>query len=535
MKTLSYSQKYIFSDLRYNVINKGFNNMDFSILNKLYTPRSSVNVSQKRNDKTVQNQYMISSLRNSEIKDSVCFTGKSLPSMYSSVFDYLAAEVLGSQKKYKVDGSMLSATNIGKAVTDLVESGKLWGDFKKSQVSKIRWKSYIPQDIREYSINKINMAREVRLSQWRKFLQNPEEKSLLGEMHNPQLVEKIKNNDSLRLVIWNAVTSEIKDNNRHIPVPFNEKALLETINGFEIINPKDRAVRCAAPSFLEIYTHRLRDNLLMDLNLSDNEAVWVKIPSIKHDPEHKEANIAKLETLSCKNWCTRSSVDKAEDALTDGDFYIYLERGKFNLWEPLVGMTSARGQIDQIQGVENNNIVPLSLVGKIKTFIEENKLKCRSGIEDEGPKSSQAIMISEKLNEVSPISKKSFAKAIKDNDSLAMFEFLGVKAQELEDGTLVIEKYKPSYTLNSNSGISIPYSMFGLDEDMLLQNVRKIDGDLVLSNKNFLFGSRISKFPPNLEEVTGKVICSAKQFENFKDVILKVVDNNPRRILVQGK
>lgn len=508
--------------------------MDFSILNKLYTPRNSVNVSQKRNDRTV-NHYMISPFRNTENKDTVCFTGKSLPSMYASVFDYLAADVLGSQKKYKVDGSMLSATNIGKAVKDLVMSGKLWADFKRAQVEKIRWKSYIPQDIREYSINKINMAREDRLNQWRNFLQNPDEISSFGQVHNPQLVEKIKNNDSLRVVIWNAVTSEIKDNNRHIPVPFNEKALLETINGFEIINPKDRAVRCAAPSFLEIYTHRLRDNLLMDMNLSDNEEVWVKIPSIKHDPDHKEANIAKLETLSCKNWCTRSSVDKAEDALTDGDFYIYLERGKFNLWEPLVGMTSSRGQIDQIQGVENNNIVPLSLVDDIKSFIEKNKLKCRSGIEDEGPKASQAIMISEKLNEINPLTKKSFAKAIKDNDAVAMFDFLGVQNKKLVDGTLEIDKYKPSYTINNNSGISIPYSMFGLDEDILLQNVKKINGDLVLTNKNFLYMSRLSKFPPKLEEVTGKVICSAKQFEKFKDDILRVVDNNPRRILFQGK
>ena len=44
------------------------------------------------------------------------------------------------------------------------------------------------------------------------------------------------------------------------------------------------------------------------------------------DPFNKEANIKKLEILSCKNWCTRSSVDKAEAALEDGDFYIYLVR-----------------------------------------------------------------------------------------------------------------------------------------------------------------------------------------------------------------
>ena len=65
----------------------------------------------------------------------------------------------------------------------------------------------------------------------------------------------------------------------------------------------------------------------MDLGLSDNESVWVKVPSIAHDKIHKDKNIKMLEILSCRNWCTRSSVDKAEAALEDGDFlYIFRTR-----------------------------------------------------------------------------------------------------------------------------------------------------------------------------------------------------------------
>lgn len=503
-----------------------------NISNGYYFPKSSSYYTV--NNKNINKQNAASFVRLNYPADSVHFTGKSLPSMYSSVFDYLSAEVLGAQKKYHVDGSMLSATNIRTAVKKLVESEKFWNDFKKAQVDKIKWKSYIPQDIREFSIDKINQAREVRLGQWRDFLKNPTMISETGKSRDPQLVSKIKADDSLKFVIWNSVTGEVKDNNRHIPVPFNEKALLETINGFEIINPKDRAVRCAAPSFLEIYTHRLRDNLLMDMNLSDNQSIWVKIPSIKHEPENKDLNIAKLEILSCKNWCTRSSIDKAEDALLDGNFYIYLERGKFNLWEPLVGMTTSKGQIDQIQGIENNNIVPLGLVDEIKSYIAKNNLKCRSGIEDEGPKASQAIMISEKLNEVSEVSKKSFAKAIKDKDSSSIFRFLGHEPRQLDDGLLSIDNYKPTYTINQNSGITIPYSMFGLDENDLLKNVKIIEGNLILHNKNPLFNSRITVFPPNLEAVNGRVVCSEKQYEKFADDINRVVGYDFRRVIVHS-
>lgn len=502
-----------------------------SAINNIYLPKlNNIQNSQVNKKQSVTKPIMNNGLKS----DSVCFTGKSAPSMYKNVFEYLAAEILGNNKKYQVDGSMLSATKISDAVKGLFEQDKIYLPFKRSNHLKIKWKSYIPQDVRVFSIDKINEARGVRMAQWESFLKNPE-KALDSDMpNNPALVRKIKNDKALKLVIWNAITSEIKENNRHIPVPFNQKALLETISGFEKIEPKDRAVRCASPSFLEIYTHRLRDNLLMDLGLSDNESVWVKIPSLAHDPAHKEKNIAMLETLSCKNWCTRSSVDKAEDALTDGDFYIYLERDKSNLWEPLVGMTTSRGKLDQIQGTENNNIVPLNLVNEIKTYIKDHNIKCHSGIIDEGPKASQAIMISDKLSEIDPELKKSFAKVIKENNDIGMFKYLGVKTEQLEDGTLKIGTYKPSYNMNANSGISIPYSMFGLNEDELLRNVKVINGNFILDNKNKLFDSRITKFPPSLEQVTGKISCKQEQYERFGADIDRVLGGDKSRLIIHS-
>ena len=466
--------------------------------------------------------------------DVVNFTGKSVPSAYSTVFEYLASNILGANKRYHVNGSMLSASKITEAVENLINEGRVYLPFKYSVSDKIKWKSYIPKDVREGSIGKINEARVVRMGEWCDFLRGESLILKNGKLRDRELSSVISRNPSLKLVIWDAVSSELKENNRHLPVPFNEKALLETIKGFEKIEPMDRAVRCAAPSFLDIYTHRLRDNLLMDMGLSDRNSVWVKIPSIKHDYANKCSNIEKLEVLSCKNWCTRSSVDKAEAALEDGDFYIYLERGKFNLWEPKVGMTTLRGKIDQIQGVENNNIVPLGLVDEIKDFIARSGLKCNSDIVDEGPKASQAIMISEKLNEVDSGLKKSFAKAIKEDDAQSMFKFLGVNTSELSNGMLAIDGYRPSYSIKPESGISIPYSMFGLDEDVLLKNVEVINGDFVLHSKNSLFTSKIRQFPPNLKTVTGRITCSAQQYQQFEEDILRVVGNNKKRIRVRN-
>ena len=463
--------------------------------------------------------------------DTVTFTGMSSPSEYKTVFQYLASKILAGNKAYKIDGSLLSSKKIGQAIQQLIDQDRLFLPYKFTNHEKIKWKSYIPEDIRVFSVDKINEARVERMKYWEEFLRYLEPISSDGIPRDPQLLAKIQKNPSLKLVIWDAVRSELKDSNRHIPVPFNERALLETIQGFEKIDPKDRAVRCASPSFLEMYTHRLRDNLLTELGVSTKQEFWVRIPSIKHDPANRARNIERLEILSCKNWCTRSSVDKAEAALQDGDFYIYLQRNKQNLWEPLVGMTTAKGRIDQIQGTENNNIVPLNLLDEIKSFISEKGLKCHSAIVDEGPKASQAIMISEKLSEVDGF-KKTFAKAIKDNDDISIFKFLGVNVKLLDEDYLEIGTYRPVYSLNRQRGISVPYSMFGLNEDDLLANVRVINGDLILNHKNKIFESRITKFPPSLEIVTGRIHCTAEQYERFAADINRVIGDDKSKVII---
>ena len=463
--------------------------------------------------------------------DTVQFSGKSNPSEYLSIFDYMAANILENNLKYGIKGDGLSKKNIANSMKKVFENYNVYGDFKKSLVSKIKWKSYIPQDVREFSIEKINDARVVRLKEWQNYLINADKISSEDSIYNQELIKKLKNNKSLKFVIWNAINSEIKDANRHIPVPFNEKALLQTIQKFERILPIDRRTSCSKMTFLETYTHRLRDNLLSDMGLTNNDEVWVRIPSAKHDKENFAENISHLEILSNSNWCTRSSVDKAKAALEDGDFYIFLKRSSTQEWEPLIGMACSKGKIDQIQGPLNNNIVPLNLLGEINSYIAKNKLKCASGVYDEGPKAQQALKISEKLIEKSE-NKKTFNNAINEKNSEQIFKHLGVKTESLEDGFLKIGTYKPHYVFNKDSGIIVPYSMFGIDENALLKNVKEIDGNLVLTNKNPLFSSKIVKFPPNLETVTGKIICSSKQYEQFASDIDRVAGGNKFKIII---
>lgn len=460
---------------------------------------------------------------NSIRANKIGFKGMSQPSQYKTSFDYLSAQILNNSiKKYPpLDASMISATKIKEAIAKLFMMNRIFGPYKESNPQKIAWKAYIPQDIRVYCTDKINEARAARLKQWQNFLENPE--TIVDK--DSELAKNIREDDSLKFVIWSAVNSELQPSNRHIPVPFNVKALDETVRYFKTVDPMFRAITFQQTTFLKVYTHRLRDNVLMDKGLSDNRAVWVKIPSVKKDPTNKEQNIAELEILSNKNWCTRSSLDKAEAALEDGDFYVYLERDDKNLWHSMLGMTTLRGQVDQIQGRENNNFIPLGQVENIKNFLKKNNLKCVSGVRDEGPKALQQLLVADKLAELNPVVDKTLTNAIKEKDCYSIFKILGKAVEASEDGFLTIDTYKPTCLLDSKSGITIPYTYMGIDEDALLSKVDVIDGDLFLYNRNPVFNSYITKFPENLKSVKGRILCTKEQFEKFKDDMLRVVAN----------
>ena len=77
--------------------------------------------------------------------------------------------------------------------------------------------------------------------------------------------------------------------------------------------------------------------------------------------------------------------------------------------------------------------------------------------------------------------------------------------------------------------------MMNINEDALLQNVEVINGNLILDNKNPLFNSSITVFPPSLKTVTGKVSCTQEQYQRFGEDIRRVTGNNPAKIIVHSR
>ena len=476
-------------------------------------------------------------------KDTISFGAAHKAEDYSSIFEYLVVRDINIQ-------GAKSPNKIKATIDDAFKTGKVYTEPVLADYKKIKWKSYIPLEYRQGDTEIVNEARKERLSQWKNILENPDKAPELKG--HDKLIEKIKNNSALKLLIWNTVTSGLKENNKHIPAPFNAHALEITIDGFEESGVTNANVQFSGITFSKMYNHKLIDNMLkvieeerpdnityLNKNLevikdsNDEGKAWVKIPSFSTDPQNKEDNIQKVEILSNPNWCTRSSACKAEATLKDGDFYVYLERDKKGFWEPVIGMASANGKIAQIQGSANDFTIPEEHLDSIKKYIDLKNLSCLKGFDEGCPTAKEALIIAEKLRENNPEYGKSFKEALKQGDSLTIFKYLGYqKIIKNEDGTIELEKYTATYS--PESGINIPYYFLGIDEDKLLENVSKINGKMLLTNKQGdpFYSSRLKSFPKNLKSVTGEIICNQEQLKLFEEEMKKT---NPRKIQAKGK
>ena len=92
--------------------------MPSSIDNIYFLPKQ--NIFNKLNN----NQRLVKPLLNQSDCDTVQFRGKSMPSMYASTFEFLSAEIFGRDKRFQVDGSLLSAKNIAAAIKQVFNFNK---------------------------------------------------------------------------------------------------------------------------------------------------------------------------------------------------------------------------------------------------------------------------------------------------------------------------------------------------------------------------------------------------------------------------
>lgn len=294
-------------------------------------------------------------------------------------------------------------------------------------------------------------------------------------------------NDPLKYLILSAITSDLSDGNDNLPPVLNPGVLAQTVSDLDgqlKANPKRQV------NFLKMYTENLRLHYLDDSETKISEDTgWIVIPSESNDPTNFNRNVEMLKTLSHKNWCTKSY--NAEPYLAKGDFHVYLEKGK-----PKIGIRFVNNRIAEIQGELNDSKIPVKYFDFIHEYVKDNGYKLSDKAEIEifdGIEDAVVVKCEQAKKDLGD------ALELKDiDDAEKVLDYFKMKPKRIhvkdENGNLVpklvLSYYlQPGHYVNANSihnedCFDFKFSDLGIDENELLKDVIRIEGDMILLNSN---------------------------------------------------
>lgn len=468
-------------------------------------------------------------------RDTISFKGAQARE-YRNSFDYMISQsALFTKEPYS---SQKSPSKISNAIRMYLDTES---DYKTPVEVQKDNNTFCPtysEELKNDIVTTVNYTRTETFAEWSDFLD--EGKLDYSKKHNlsDEIFAKINKNPALKLVIWQALASDLSSKNRHIPLPLDIKTLADTIEYFEAadrslsqkeLNQFRTHQAQTAKAFNEIYTSKLIENSLYSIvsaktqtgiELLDEKGIlienpnkdtikniqkgiWVVIPSAKANK--KQDNVPFVENLSNKNWCTRSKTDKAEAALQDGAFYIFLGKDQDKLI-PQIGITSSHGELAKIQGESNNNLLDKKYFDTLESFLintgaisqDGRPLNCSTKRDDEGPDAYNQYLIAKEIHD-----NPDFAKAIENKDYFTFINHLRPNnAIKDEKGNIILRNYNSRFSFQNKYSVAL--SDFGINEIDLLKSIKCVEGKVnTLNSPNDVikkYSGKIDNLGENLYE-----------------------------------
>lgn len=303
-----------------------------------------------------------------------------------------------------------------------------------------------------------------------------------------EALENCNRKPTMNLLIYNAVTSELKPNTDTLPPVYNADVLSKTINE---VHEKLKTDAKQPFSFLKMYKANLTSEMLnkKDAPIDDG---WLIIPSKANDPEHYEENVEKLQTLSCAKWCTKSFF--GNEYLDKGDFHFYFKDGKVQIGIRFIG-----NKIDEIQNPDNTSIIPQEYFEVVQEHIDNNGYKLGFTARDFY---DQALS---KHSKISKAKKSIGEEAIKNNDALKILRNFGAKQDE--DGNITLKRYDQLSPF-------LTYKDLGIDENKMFENITSIEGTAIFSRSDLNSLHNLKSIGGNIYLINSKL--SERDLENIK-------------------
>lgn len=332
------------------------------------------------------------------------------------------------------------------------------GPSVQSNANLVEWKAFLNADYKAASCKGVNKARSDRLKDFSAVNNIRVNKENLSE--NVSLyIEKLKNNAAYQFLAMIIAFNDVKESNRHIPLPFDIEVLAKT---FAQIDTKREIISIDRLS--NLYHSNLIENALLKntekiihidekTDISNMKQCWVCIPGRGENDVLQDKLINLVEIFSNKNWCTHSREDKAKAQVETGDFFVYLKRDEDNNWSPMTAISTDNHYkkhnklgVIEIQGIKNNYILTNDDYERIKVLIRKNnqvfKFKHKD-INCSVPSACVQMAIMEYLEKNSPL-----VKAISDiRIANEQKEDLKIKHKQFQEK---IKLLKPSSNLSMN-------------------------------------------------------------------------------------
>jgi len=279
-------------------------------------------------------------------------------------------------------------------------------------------------------------------------------------MNYPQAVEDLRKqilsqwassnieNPIQRLMIFKAITSNLGNRTANLPPIYDEnilKNVLKTIKlGQSFVKVYNKAL---APSIL-------RDNFFEEVDVNGIKGVWIKLPSMKNDPENFRINVDKLKILSLDTWCTKSY--EASNHIEQGDFYIFRTNDNTEL-----GVSFLRDSIDDIEGYANTHRIPLAYLEVVQKFISDHNFPLtENALKELNIATQEKIQYDELKNDITKLMAEQKYKNI--------FEKLLIDVSDRPNGKIAIRQYDtPKYNFRIKD--------LGIDEKALFSIVEEIN------------------------------------------------------------
>ena len=188
-----------------------------------------------------------------------------------------------------------------------------------------------------------------------------ERKSTIKEWVNYLLNTNESYTPAMALLVVSAIAKTLKPDTDTVPPRLNQGVLADSFTYLKNMLEVDKEHKF---DFYKVYHNNLVATYMQTDDKKEGATGWVKIPSIKNDPENFEANVEKLKRLSCDSWCTKSY--NAKPYLETGDFHIYIENGK-----PKLAIRMFADNLHEIQGERNNSEIPLKYLDELLSYIDK--------------------------------------------------------------------------------------------------------------------------------------------------------------------